>query len=71
MRGSGPASGNTIAHGTVLARPQSTALMKLASRPKNRPMGAAAAARSMTLQGSAPTRRANRTTATIEASSAP
>jgi len=38
--------GNAIAQGTSLTRPNSSPLMKLAMRPKNSPMGAAADARS-------------------------
>ncbi len=55
-----------MAQGMLDGRPHSSALMKFASRPKNRPIGVAAAQTSSTLQESAPTLRANSTMATIE-----
>ena len=47
-----------MAQGTVLGRPTSSALMKFARRPKNSPIGVAAAHRSSMLQGLALVRRA-------------
>ncbi len=45
------------AQGTVLGRPHSSALTKLASRPKNKPIGVAAAHKSSTLQELTPRQR--------------
>ena len=41
-----------MAHGTSLTRPHSSPLMKLASRPKNRPIGVTIATRSASMKGS-------------------
>ena len=48
-----------MAQGTSLSRPTTSALMKLAMRPKKRPKGTLAATTSMTVRGVTAWRRAN------------
>ena len=53
-----------MAHGTSVARPHSSPLMKLARRPKNRPIGTTSATRSDSMKGSTLLRQAKARMAT-------